>query len=69
MRLEAGPDVNQRVKSAVGTGKKIELDSRAIELEIKASTAFRQAFRIAVYPLFATKLLTRVGRAQKFTKK
>jgi hypothetical protein len=48
--------VNQRVKSAIGTVKKIEPDSRAIERDKALRPSGRPLGRIALYPLFATKV-------------
>jgi hypothetical protein len=67
-RLETGRAVNQRVKSAIGTAKKIDTNSRPLEREKAALTAFRQSFRIALYPLFATKVPEGGGVPKKFTK-
>jgi hypothetical protein len=47
--------VNQRVKSAIGTAKKIERDSRSKKREKRPSTVRSPSGRMAVCLLFATK--------------
>jgi hypothetical protein len=48
--------VNQRVKSAIGTSKKIDTNSRPIEGEKELRPSGRPLGRIALHPLFATKV-------------
>jgi hypothetical protein len=57
--------INQRVKSAIGTDKKIDTDSRVVGSQKAASTGRSPFGRVALWSLFATKLLPRGGSSAK----
>jgi hypothetical protein len=61
--------VNQRVKSAIGTAKKIERDSRSKKREKRSSTARSPSGRMAICRLFAINPAKGGGGGQKFTRK